>query len=305
MSDRTDILVNVVTGSTPTDKEGLIYTCNCGWIDLGHMSSPQEPRIEIGATNLWRQIKEEIGEKRDDGFIIKYAQDHGGGDGSAKKGMGKYFGSHQSYWIKSGLSLSEKKSVALTIFKEVSVEFESVQNNIMSSVTNSGFSQEDLVSDLIGLYIAIGEISREQVLSLCYTVNGKMALKLWDKHGAVGENKNKTFLPKFNKIEEIVEEDEKCDCLNQPNIFPKELQTIKSIEKGILFKDYDIEDVISDAYDDVEKKVSKTINEGKKAIKNVKEKVNDVMKDLDYLEEKANKAKSVIDDFFNFIPQVY
>jgi len=74
MSDRTDILVNVVAGSTPTDKKGLIYTCNCGWIDLGHMSSPQEPRIEIGATNLWRQINEEIGEKRDDGFIIKYAQ---------------------------------------------------------------------------------------------------------------------------------------------------------------------------------------------------------------------------------------
>ena len=54
MSDRTDILVNVVTGSTPTD------TCNCGWIDLGHMSSPQEPRIEIVATKVWENILEVI-----------------------------------------------------------------------------------------------------------------------------------------------------------------------------------------------------------------------------------------------------
>ena len=60
MSDRTDILVNVVTGSTPTDKKGLIYTCNCGWIDLGHMSSPQEPRIEIVATKVWENILEVI-----------------------------------------------------------------------------------------------------------------------------------------------------------------------------------------------------------------------------------------------------
>lgn len=305
MSDRTDILVNVVTGSTPTDKKGLIYTCNCGWIDLGHMSSPQEPRIEIGATNLWRQIKEEIGEQRDDGFIIKYAQDHGGGDGSAKKGMGKYFGSHQSYWIKSGLTLSEKKSVALTIFKEVSIKFEGVQNDIMFLGTNSGFSQEDLVSDLIGLYIAIGDISREQVLSLCYTINGKMALKSWDKHGAVGENKNKTFLPKFNKIEEIVEEDEKCDCKDQPNMFPKELQTIKTVEKGTLFKDYDIEDDIKDSFNDTKKKVNQTIDEAKEVIEDVQDKVNDLINDLEYLEKKANKANKVIDDFFNFIPQVY
>jgi hypothetical protein len=55
MSKRKDILKNISKGDTPADERGLIYTCNCGWLDLGHLSSPQEPRIEIGATNLWKQ----------------------------------------------------------------------------------------------------------------------------------------------------------------------------------------------------------------------------------------------------------
>jgi hypothetical protein len=50
-----DILKNISKGDTPADERGLMYTCNCGWLDLGHLSSPQEPRIEIGATNLWKQ----------------------------------------------------------------------------------------------------------------------------------------------------------------------------------------------------------------------------------------------------------
>ena len=49
MSKRSDIL----DGSDPltwTKKYGLIYTCNAGWIDLGHLN-PENSRMEIGAYN--------------------------------------------------------------------------------------------------------------------------------------------------------------------------------------------------------------------------------------------------------------
>jgi len=261
MSKRKDILKNISKGSKPKNASGLVYTCNCGWLDLGHLSSPREPRIEIGATNLWRQINNELGERKKNGFIIKYAQDHGGGDGKAKYGIGRYFGSHESYWIKSNLTLKEKKAVALAIFKEVSVKFETVQNTIMSPATDSGFSQEDLVSDLIGFYIAVGEISREKALELCYCTSSKTAFAMWDEYGAVGKNKNTSWRPKFNKVESIIEGEEKCDCSEQKNTFPKELTTIKAANKGTLFKDYDIEDSISDSIGDIYNTAKNNVNE--------------------------------------------
>lgn len=299
MSDRKDILKSISKGGKPKDASGLIYTCNCGWLDLGHMSSPREPRIEIGATNLWRQISNELGEKKENGFIIKYAQDHGGGDGKAKHGIGKYFGSHESYWIKSNLTLKEKKTVALAIFKEVSVKFETVQNTIMSPVTNSGFSQEDLVSDLIGFYIAVGEISREKVLELCYSTSSKTAFAMWDKYGAVGKNKNASWRPKFNKVESIIEGEEKCDCSEQKNTFPKELTTIKAAHKGILFKDYDIKDSIEDIYNTAKNNINKTID-------NIEDTVEGAIVDgIEKIKDNIiNNSKEAIDGFLKGTPKL-
>ena len=34
---------------------GLIYTCNCGWLDLGHLN-PDSNNSIIGAANLWSQV---------------------------------------------------------------------------------------------------------------------------------------------------------------------------------------------------------------------------------------------------------
>ena len=54
MSKREDILDGTEILNL-MKKYGLIYTCNCGWIDLGHLN-PENKRKEIGATNLWKQI---------------------------------------------------------------------------------------------------------------------------------------------------------------------------------------------------------------------------------------------------------
>ena len=53
MSKRTDI----VDGRDAYAKTyGLVYTCNLGWLDLGHMN-PREIRPNVGAAALWRKIK--------------------------------------------------------------------------------------------------------------------------------------------------------------------------------------------------------------------------------------------------------
>lgn len=52
MANRSDI----VDGTDPkvySLSKGLIYTCNAGWIDLGHLNPCGSGR-EIGAANLWR-----------------------------------------------------------------------------------------------------------------------------------------------------------------------------------------------------------------------------------------------------------
>ncbi|WP_133510062.1 hypothetical protein [Candidatus Thiosymbion oneisti] len=34
----------------------LIYTCNCGWIDLGHVKDDAKYEF-VGVKNLWKQIR--------------------------------------------------------------------------------------------------------------------------------------------------------------------------------------------------------------------------------------------------------
>ncbi len=45
-------------GSWGNVTSGLIYTCNAGWLDLGHLN-PGSSRPMIGASNLWASIKNE------------------------------------------------------------------------------------------------------------------------------------------------------------------------------------------------------------------------------------------------------
>lgn len=214
MSKKKDILDGTKV-SNLTKKFGLIYTCNCGWIDLGHLN-PENKREEIGASNLWKQINtgsKTIGK----GFLVRYRQDHAAYPlKPGREGV---------YIVKHGLSMEQKKSVALAIFMEVSERFENFQKILgWVKITDSGYSQEDLVSNLIGFYIAINEVSRLNILKKCHPVSDKAALLIWGKDGAVGKNKNTSWNPRYaNGVPE---------CANQPKNFPKELQRIKPATKG-------------------------------------------------------------------------
>ena len=110
---------------------------------------------------------------------------------------------------------------------EVSLGFENVQVSL-SALTDSGFSEEDLVSNLIGFYAVVHESLDWR--TLCRPVSKEASLKIWDAKGSVGSRKNKTFAPKFHECDE---------CQAKHHIirpqFPALFNSIQPASKGIDF----------------------------------------------------------------------
>lgn len=214
MTKRSDI----IDGNSANGKKfGLIYTKRCGWIDLGH-ANPE------GANSLWQKVLKEtdIGGARSGYFRITYKQMMG------RKNLFKV-GILKKYDIKKGLDENQKKSVALSIFLDVSHAFESLQSNwLFRKTTNSGYSAEDLVSNLVGFYRAVHP--DKQYISICEPVSKSIALEIWDKYGEVGFNKNYSTVPYIYPIPPS-----KNGPMSVP--LPKELNTIKPAKQGLIFKE--------------------------------------------------------------------
>jgi hypothetical protein len=252
MTSRSDIIDGTQSANLNLDR-GLIYTCKCGWIDLGHVY-PSNSRPTIGAENLWRQLVQEArtyvhpcellekmpkpvspmhfinssvfcaltktellpgGAK---GFVVRYRQD--------AKRYHIRAGVEKKYIVKFGLTTQEKKRVALAIMKEVSLSFEDLQQ-AFSLISSSGYSQEDLVSNLISFYIGTGEYTQEQALKLCHPVSQRAAYKIWDTEGPVGSHKNYSWQPQY-AASTYRESTNQCidECALVKKEFPKEFQKI-------------------------------------------------------------------------------
>jgi hypothetical protein len=141
--------------------------------------------------------------------------------------------------VQHGLTVEQKKSVALAIFVEISLRFERLQLFAESlGIGKSGFSQEDLVSNLIGFYIAISEVSMPVALRACQPVSAKTAYEIWDREGAVGDHKNYSFTPQLAHKTFPGPGSACCDeCSGAPRTFPKLFTRIRPATKGILFCD--------------------------------------------------------------------
>jgi hypothetical protein len=214
MTSRSDI----IDGSQAIGKKyGLIYTKRCGWVDFGH-ANPDGPD---GANNLWDKIlnEKDEGSGESEFFRITYKQLMGN----------KYIkmGIQKKYDIRKGIDVNDKKSVALSIFLDVSNEFESMQSGLpFRWVTNSGFSAEDLVSNLIGFYRAVNP--SVQYVQMFQPVSKNLALQIWDRYGPVGNNKNYSTAPYLYPVPPT-QGGPMC------GILPTELNTIKPARPGILF----------------------------------------------------------------------
>jgi LysM repeat protein len=175
---------DIIDGTRPdvdTVRSGLVYTCNCGWLDLGH-ARPDN----VGG--LWKIIKDENGEGRVSGRWYRV---------SFKESMSKWglsAGESESFAVRRGLSTTDKESVALAIVLRVSFRFENMQSSWPWRLkTDSGFSAEDLVSNLVGFYRAV----RPGIpyVTRCLPVSKAAAEGVWKKYGAVGTLKNQSPQP--------------------------------------------------------------------------------------------------------------
>lgn len=138
-----------------TKKNGLIYTEELGWIDLGHAQGDE-------ARFLKKKLEQEqwakyYNEFNDWYFPVNYYQEMGKGKNLFGVNFTFHTGVHTQVMVRACLSPVLKARVALTIMYGTAKRFEAWQNSILFNwYTDSGFSVEDLVSDLVGFYRVFG-----------------------------------------------------------------------------------------------------------------------------------------------------
>lgn len=212
------------------------YTCRAGWIDKSHFNTPST-RPYVGAKSLWDQIVDEKGQISDSepsGFCVTYRQD------AKVISFLNPIGIEKSYWVKKGLSVSEKEEIALAIFQEVSMAFEGLQGAAVWS--GSSFEPADLISNLLGFYYTVRGYFDYNIFEICGMLTIEQSLEIYKQYPGTFTDKkykNKKWTPRYfpNKY-----------CPKNPT-FPKEFQEIVPAKKGINFRDWSFTDIDADYYE--------------------------------------------------------
>lgn len=200
----------VLDASEVSARRGLLYTCRCGWIDMGHA------RPDNVKDNLWQKLLDEEGPQCKGGAAFRLTF------GEMSYGL-KALGLSRSYWIRRGLSHEEKERVALAIFTEVCQAYEADQLRYQP-FSESGFSSEDLLSDLLSFYRAVRP--EADYIRLCGPVPRDSAVAVRDRSGGPDEHKNRSFHPILYT----------CGACSD-TLLPAALKAILPAEKGVLFGD--------------------------------------------------------------------
>lgn len=176
MSKREDIIDGKFAAGS---NGGLVYTEVLGWVDLGHARGKDITEI------LEKMRKgESSGEEY---YDITYSQGM-----TTPKGIMRS-GKVITWRIRRGRPFWEQKSIALTMMMTTAKRFEAFQGSFPNNfVTDSGYSGEDLVSDLLGFYRVI---STPNPFPMLRPVSKEEALKRWDYYGAIGSFKVTEFTP--------------------------------------------------------------------------------------------------------------
>ncbi|WP_411755243.1 hypothetical protein [Serratia sp. (in: enterobacteria)] len=156
----------------------LIYTEHLGWIDLWHAMGDD-------ARALWGQLLSEPANPLLKGyFLVNYSQ----AMGKTYAGVSVRSGVRAQWKVKKGLSIETKRSIALSMMFYVSLKFEGLQSNaLFSRLTDSGYSCEDLVSNLLGFYSVV---LPRNYMALIRPKSKEYAQMIWDYYGPVGRYKN-------------------------------------------------------------------------------------------------------------------
>lgn len=162
-------------------NRGIVYTEVLGWIDMGHARGN-----DVAVLRNQFLAGERSGKPS---YVVMYRQDMGIIKFKSRLGIGKF-----SRWeIKRGRSTEDVNRIMLAMMMNTASRFEGLQSlRSFSWYTDSGFSGEDLVSDLFGFYRAIIPGRYGYRLK---PVSYDSAVRRWDYYGTVGSHKNRGFRP--------------------------------------------------------------------------------------------------------------
>ncbi|MGG7446150.1 hypothetical protein ACQ3G7_08730 [Kosakonia oryzendophytica] len=177
MSTREEILDPSKYWSESGIKKGLLYSEVLGWLDMGHARGNDIKKLMDSFA---------IGEASgNDYYDVRYEQ---------TMAIDRFSTGRFKMWrIKRGRNIEERRSIALSMMMSTAVAFENWQSMPWFSwYTDSGFSAEDLVSDLFGFYKFMFPRIYWHDLRIA---SKESALRRWDYYGPIGSHKNKGFLP--------------------------------------------------------------------------------------------------------------
>ncbi len=221
MSEYTDI----VGPDQSNSSYGLVYTKKCGWIDLGHAQPDNAKKLlsefcNKRKLNWWQSWSTWADSKNyfPVYFSVRQTATSSGGGPRAQSGVS------ETYLVKRGFSKEFYDRVALAIYMGLSKGFEEHQSNwLVSFVTDSGYSAEDLVSNLIGFYGAL--YPETDFIKKCEPVSKDLAQRIWKRHGSVEKNKNRTFKPYiFHDGDDVADERKR---LNELPAFLRKIKPAK------------------------------------------------------------------------------
>lgn len=179
------------------------YTCRYGFVDWGH-ASPGRPTDPNSLAALHRQLTTERGlgrgvdrvDLRLDGrpaFLVTYGMAMGKRVLGLKVGM-----STMGHWVvQRGLSAGQREAVALGMLQAATLQFEAIQERLGLS---SGFSAEDLPSNVLGLLSLFRGLSDRQLRAMLGEVDVQSSIAVWDRQlgaAGLGGAKNRSFAPRL------------------------------------------------------------------------------------------------------------
>jgi RHS repeat-associated protein len=215
-------------------KKGILegdyeYSCNCGWIDWGHanpnMAEEVYQKVKDASTKKTREIKLLHSEFE----IETYAGDN---EFSLTMRSGPCLlgicpgNLTRNFRVDRNLDAEQQKQITLGIYKKLSEDFENFQGKgIYALVTDSSFSEEDLVSNLIGFYRAVEGYSKEHIRSLCRALGPNISEDILENYEF---KKNENWEPRIVDILGFESESARCTFVGcYDGKFPNALKVIE------------------------------------------------------------------------------
>jgi RHS repeat-associated protein len=208
----------------------LVYSCDCGWIDWSHAGDRTE-EIDRNAPlpRAWRDMLLSTGRASIMGGGYKMTlrqgqQAHLPLIGIVRDQMVR------NYYVANGLTNDQLQGVLLSAWMDISMQFETHQSHVNwidFRKPNSGFSNEDLPSDLIYFYRVVKGYPKSTIETLCGALSTTSSLRIWKEMGGVMGH-SRTWEPEFENGPVA-----KCECKDRRGKWPLELSGIEIADQAI------------------------------------------------------------------------